>query len=358
MFKRSLIFTCLTACSLLGSPQTGYADPKSIKLGYTLALTGKGAFVGIQSKAGAELARRELQTAGNDIEILFEDHQTDAKTAVTGVKKLLEINGVDAVLCDLTPTCTAISPIVAKARKVLLYQAPINSIIESNPYAFKNFLDYQSGCNAVARYWRSHGIKKVGHLKLNTEFGELCLKGSKQVFSNQSVIDYNSGDDLRTAILRLKESGVEVIFQTGYEPDYINRFKTASELHFSAPAGMPEPLLTQTVIAQSSAVLDGTVSFGFIPLSPEFVSRLRDSGLYTSGNAIESAATTYFNVRAIVHAIQICPDRDIDCKVKDISALQSDALLGFQGWINRQAQYSYLLKTWKDGKLKTVGAEQ
>lgn len=34
--------------------------PASLKLGYARALSGKGAFLGVQSKAGAELAAAEL----------------------------------------------------------------------------------------------------------------------------------------------------------------------------------------------------------------------------------------------------------------------------------------------------------
>lgn len=186
-----IVLFILTVTSV---PLIAASESRTLKIGYLLDLSAKGAFMGQQSQAGAILAEKELTSVGVKLKILYEDHRTDAKTAVTAVKKLLNIDQVDAVICDLTPTCTAISPLVAAAKKILLYQAPAISILSLNPYAFKNFLDYEEGCRRIAEYWKNSGIKRVAHFKINAEFGELCFKGAQEIFPEQEVFAYDAND--------------------------------------------------------------------------------------------------------------------------------------------------------------------
>ena len=315
--------------------------------------------MGQQSQAGAELARRELGASGINIEIVYEDHRTDAKVGVVGAKKLLDIDGVDAVLCDLTPPCIAASPVVAAAKKILMYQAPVVSILSTNPYAFKNFLDYQDGCERIALFWKQTGITRVAHFKVNAEFGELCLKGAHHVFPTAEEIAYDSNDDLRPLVTRIKSSDVQAVFQTGYEADYINRLKAAADIGLSLPTAMPQPLLTQNVEqAVSPVALAGTVAFGFPHISAEFVNRLKSAGLYRSPVSIESAAVAYMHVKQLAASIGACGKQGIDCELRHVSSSPADSVLGFKAWNNRVASYDYVLRRWADGKFVDIGSEQ
>lgn len=343
-------------CTLL--PSTALADPKPIHLGYLLDLSAKGAFIGQQSQAGAELAVRELAAAGVDISVIFEDHRTDAKSGVTGARKLLSVDDVDAVLCDLTPPCITASPIVAAAKKIFIYQAPVVSILTANPYAFKNFLDYEEGCRRIASYWKENGIARVAHFKVNAEFGELCLRGARKVFPSQDELEYDANDDLRSLVTRLKSLDVQRIVQTGYEADYISRFRATADIGLLLPTGMPQPLLTQTVIkAVNPSALEGTIVFGFPPISEEFVNRLKAADLYRSATSIESAAIAYLHVKQLVSAVSACPRRDIDCEVKHLATSAADPILGFDGWDGRIASYDYKLRKWTNGKFQDINTK-
>jgi len=324
-----------------------------IRLGYLTDLSGKSAFLGRQSAAGANLAKLEFAETGVSLDLVFEDHQTDPAKAVTGVKKILDVDKVDAVICDLTPPSLAVSPLVLSAGKMFLYQAPATSLLTTNPYALKNFLDYRDGCRAIAKYWKERGIIKVGHLKLNTEFGELCYKGVSEVYSDQEVEEYNSGDDLRSLITKFKQKKVQVLFQTGYEGDYVNRFRNALALGFKVPAGMPEPLVTAEVIKQAAEGLDATVTFGFPALADSFVEKLKRHNLYVGQVNIQSAAIAYLYTRAAVLALRSCKGSDLACQLR-VAQEERAPEFPLSGWKDRIAQYDYSLKSWNQGRSEFI----
>jgi ABC-type branched-subunit amino acid transport system substrate-binding protein len=335
------------------SDSVSCAETKPIIIGYLLDLSGKGAFMGQQSRAGALLAKEELKTEGLNLEIIFEDHRTEAKNGSTATLKLINLDHVSAVLCDLSPPCIAAAPIVSKAGIPFIYQAPISSIVEKYSNSYKNFLDYEAGCRKIAEIWENQGITQIAHLKVNSEFGDLCLKGSKEIFSEQQVFEYDTSTDLKSVLLKFKALGIQAVFQTGYEADYINRFRSAYEIRLNMLSAMPEPLLTKAVIKSVPAsALNGTVTFGFPHLDAGFEQKLRNHNLYYSSTSLESAAIAYMNVRQLALAIKACPDLDLICQQKqiEVSAEASDNL-SFLGWKNRVALYKMAIRSWQSGHL-------
>jgi ABC-type branched-subunit amino acid transport system substrate-binding protein len=85
------------------------ADP--VRIGVLTDLSGGMAFWGKQSRIGAELARDEIRSGGGDLELIFGDHQLQAKSAVTEFQKLADIESIDALYSEFTPTSVAIAPI-------------------------------------------------------------------------------------------------------------------------------------------------------------------------------------------------------------------------------------------------------
>lgn len=330
------------------------AEQRSIRVGYLLDLSGKGAFMGQQSQAGAVLAQRELAREGVRLELYFEDNRTEGKAGATGAQRLIQVDSVDVLLCDLTPPCVAASPIARTNSRLFLYQAPADSIRQTNPYAFRNFLDYQAGCRAIAQYWAGRGMKKIAHLKVNAEFGELCLRGASETGLQQEIVEYDAGTDMRSIITRLKPLAVEAILQTGYEGDYIGRLRAASDLGLSVPSGLPQPLVTDAVIrAVPAGVLNGSVVFGFPAVGAEFERKLREEKLFRTPVAIESAAIAYTFVRQAVAAVQACSPADLTCQVRSIASSRLGEL-GFQGWEERSARYPMKIRTFRDGKFSEI----
>ena len=320
------------------------ADDGQFTIGLATDLSGKAAFLGLQSKAGAELARRELQAEGVPIKLVVGDHRTDSKTAVTEVTKLLEADHARAILCDTTPAALAAAPLVKRAGRLFLYQSPAHSPLAQSGLAFKNFLDYEQGCRQIAEYFKSTGIKRFAALKAEGEFGELCARGSAAIFPDQLVVDYVSGDDLKSPVTRLKAENIEALIQTGYEIDYINRFSASRELGFAPKSGFPQPLLTKLVREKGGADIEGAIVFGFPPVAPEFIERLKRADLYTTNDSIESAVISYMHVRQLARVFNKCLIGETGCEAAELSKQGPDPLMSFKGWQEQNAKYEWTLR--------------
>jgi ABC-type branched-subunit amino acid transport system substrate-binding protein len=349
LLRLSLAFMVLS-CTVFHAQ----SQERIIKIGYLLDLSGKAAFIGQQSRSGAELARTELTSQQPKLIMLYEDHQTDPKMAVTAAKKFLEIDKVDAILCDATPPCLAAAKVVADAKKLMLYQAPATSLLDINPYALKNYLDYEEGCRKVSEYFKKRGLTRVGQFKINYEFGELCLKGSQTVFPSQRVFPYNGGDDLRGLVARAKGESLQAVLQTGYEGDYMSRFSASSDIGFAPLSGMPQPLLSKAVVDRLGPTLNGTLVFGFPQVEQEFIDRLKAAKLFKDTTALESAVVGYLHVSLLYQALRDCGAGDADCQLKKLTSITPPKLMGFKGWKNRIAQYDLVLRRWANGVLKDI----
>ena len=339
---------------LIPAVDSSLADNGQFTIGYALDLSGKAAFIGVQSRAGAELARRELEKEGTVIKMIYGDHRTDPKTAVSEVTKMLTADHVRAVLSDTTPATTAISPVVKRANKLLLYQSPSEAVLAENPLAFRNFLDYQEGCRRIAVYFKNQGVEKFASLKAVGEFGELCTRGTATVFPQQTVLDYVSGDDLKSAVTRLKSERIEALVQSGYEVDFIGQFTTARDLNFRPKVGMPQPLLTKLVREKAGSHLEGVVVFGFPDVDPSFIERLKQAGLFVSLDSVESATIAYLHVRQLAHVFRRCLIGEYGCEAAELAKQGPDTAMQFKGWKDRQAQYDWGLRIVKGGQFKQL----
>ena len=100
------------------------ADP--IKIGAVLPFSGGVELYGKQAKFGLELARKEINAGGGilgrPLEIVYEDDQTDPLLAVRATRKLIEQDGVLAVVGPITSrNLDAIIPTIEHSRTPLLY---------------------------------------------------------------------------------------------------------------------------------------------------------------------------------------------------------------------------------------------
>lgn len=342
--------------SLLFSASVVSASP--IKIGYITDLSGKGAFVGVPSQFGAELAVKDLERQGISVEIAWADTKTDPKVGISEAQRMIQLLQVDGFCSDLTPVSTAISPVLRAAKKVLFYQSPSETITRENPFAFRNFLDYDRGCEAAAQHFKTQGLTRIANLKMNAEFGELCVKGVQRVFSDAPIHTYDSGEDFHSIMARWKQDGIQAIIQTGYEVDTLNRFRAGAQIHFEPEVGTPIPMLTRLVRETLGKAIERTVFFGYPGVSMEFLDRVKEVDPKHDLTNIDSAAIAYFNVRELARAINACGNSDLECQLQHIEKRGSDPILGFKGWLDRKANYPIGLYREIAGTLAPVSEEQ
>ena len=120
-----LSFALLICCALpTKSTSAVAADP--IKIGAVLPFSGGVELYGRQAKLGLDLATKEINAGGGilgrPLEVIYEDDQTDPAVAVKATRKLIERDGVLAVIGPITSrNLNAIKPTIERTKTPLLY---------------------------------------------------------------------------------------------------------------------------------------------------------------------------------------------------------------------------------------------
>jgi branched-chain amino acid transport system substrate-binding protein len=107
----------VTGCSSAAEGDSGQTSTKTVKIGVLLPYTGAFGLYGKPMEAAlrARLAAANGQVDGHKVELVFEDEATDAGTAVTKASKLIDQEGVSAIVCCATGAATlAVGPILAE----------------------------------------------------------------------------------------------------------------------------------------------------------------------------------------------------------------------------------------------------
>ena len=122
---RLVSFAWLICCaSMTNSTSAWSAD--SIKIGAVLPFSGGVELYGRQAKLGLELAANEINAGGGilgrPVQVIYEDDKTDPAVAVDATRKLIERDGVLAVVGPITSrNLNAIAPVIESMRTPLLY---------------------------------------------------------------------------------------------------------------------------------------------------------------------------------------------------------------------------------------------
>lgn len=331
------------------------AEEGPIKIGYLADLSGKTAFFGTQSSYGARLAVDELKKEGIDTELYIEDTRNDPANAVTAAKFLINKRKVDVVISDLTPVTIASAPAVKAANKLFVHLSVAKSVNKSYEYGFLSFIDYEKSCKKVAEYWKSKGIIKTGMLKINLEFGEECLKGALEVYPDIYIFEYNSADDLKTAIAKFKAQNIETYLQSGYEIDLLNRIQASQQLNYLVPAACTEVIISKLVREKAGKLLEKDLYYGFREVSPDFIKLFLQEDSKRDLVNIEAAALAYTHIKQAVRAISACPNRtDTACQARVLAKSPPDPTIAFSSWKNRESDLEIVLKKFENSAFKVL----
>ncbi len=347
--KKLITVAFFTIILLAGSFAYAENPSKPIKIGLLTDLTNKAAFWGQQARLGAEIVVEELRAEGKDVEVIYSDHQLDTKKAVTAAQKLLYVDKVDAIYSNFTATSTAVAPIVANSKKLFVYSAAAQSIVKKYPNSFKTYLDYIEACKKVAEHWKERGIKKAGMLKATAEFGELCYQGARQIYPKITVVEFAYGDPVPTQVLLLKNKGVKAVLSTCYEGDTINMIKAMETINYEPLFAVNFDAVTPQIEKQYGTVLKRIITFGYPEISHEFIAKVKEYDPKNQLASLEAAAETYLHIRQLVEAISSCDKANLTCQEEQLEKASPSEMLEFQGWRNRIADFSIVLRTWKDG---------
>jgi branched-chain amino acid transport system substrate-binding protein len=316
---------------------------EAIKIGIITDLTGPAAYWGESTRVGAELAAQDLKKEGYDVQLIYEDYQPDASKALTSAQKLVNVDNVDAIYAEFNPAAISVASFVKDKNILFVYDAAVTSPLKDSLLAYKTYLDYKEGCRQISKKFKEKGISKIGVLKVNLEFGELCLDGVREVYGEQAYFEsYNLGDqDFKTQLLKLNNNGVGAVINVGFEGDTLNTLKTIKEQGLNIKYGTVDDTITKQVTDLYNNELNGSWSFGFAQVSPEFSQRISENKLSTE----YGAAITYTHIKPMVKAAVDC-NKDKNCIIKNMDESKADNTIGFNGFSEHIANLDMQIKTY------------
>jgi urea transport system substrate-binding protein len=124
-FVRFISLAWLACCAWTASP-TAATSTESIKIGAVLPFSGGVELYGRQAKLGLDLAAKEINAdggiLGRPVALVYEDDKTDPTAAVDATRKLIERDGVLALVGPITSrNLIAMAPTVESLKTPLLY---------------------------------------------------------------------------------------------------------------------------------------------------------------------------------------------------------------------------------------------
>jgi len=267
----------LTVVSLLvfGAPWLSMAQ-QPIRIGASMALTGKYSLQGGYGREGYQLCEKHVNAGGGvlgrPIQFVIQDDASDEKTAVRVYEKLITEDRVDAVLGPYSsPITDAVADVTEKHRKVMIapmagttslwekgrkYLIMVISPVELTPEGFID-LAARFGLKTIAMLNEDGLVAKAaakgaGELakkkNLDVVFSETYPKGTKD-FSDilnrikaarpdAFVIAAQVFDDLITMTRQMKDVDFNVKMLSslpyGGLPDYQKRLEKAADFIYSA----------------------------------------------------------------------------------------------------------------------------
>lgn len=232
--------------SLINTKEPNSSNP--IKIGAVLSLTGYASSYGEYSQKAIELAVDEINSIGGidgrKITVIFEDDKTDAKTAVSAFKKLVNIDKVDGVIGSLWDfTTQPLLPLTLEDDVVLI--TPTNFMIEDsfelNENSFAMMPSFNKVINSIDDYINNQNINKLATVRFASAFGQEITDTLAVIMKEKGQVDiidekYSNigGNDFRTTILKLKQQNVDAVFLDMFDSDMVNFLQRAKELSFDA----------------------------------------------------------------------------------------------------------------------------
>ncbi len=150
------------ACVALGAA----AQAQPIRLGAVLPLTGPAAVVGSQEQRGIQFALLHANAkggiAGRQIEMLFEDNQAKPDQSVLSFNKLVDLQGVPAVITGFSGPTLAMAPLATR-KKVLLVNggAQADPLAKASPYLVNTIPVLAGELEVLANYVLHDAGKKT-----------------------------------------------------------------------------------------------------------------------------------------------------------------------------------------------------
>lgn len=230
-----LLAFLLTAGTLFAGGQTETEAPDIIKIGASISLSGNLARFGNMVKSGYELWAEQVNAQGGidvggkkmPVEIVYYDDQSDNQTAVKLTEKLITEDKIQFLLGPFGSGPTFATTAIAEKYNIITIATLANAtniydrgfqnvfaVLAPATRIFSSFIDMLAA--------QSPKPAKVAIIYPNDNFPAAVAKGANEYAKQKGfdvvyIEEYTKGvKDLSSTILKIKNSGAEVLMGSGY----------------------------------------------------------------------------------------------------------------------------------------------
>jgi len=317
----------LAACSTQTATTEKPADQK-VKVGLILTLTGGQANYGEGLRKGIDLALKEV----SNVEVIYEDEQSDAKAAVTAFNKLTDIDGVKVIIGPiLSGSVLAVAPLAEQKQVIVLSPtATAAKISDAGDYTFRIRETATLHGRKMAEYAIREGWTKGSVLNVNAEAGLSYASAFKDHFKEMGgtiVIEEmyeKDAQDMRTQATKITAAKPEFVYFPGFAKDIGMSMKQLRELGYkgafiTTPAMEDKAFFTAAGTAGEGAVY----SSPFDPASVEakaFIEKYEQT--YGTEGFSWFVANAYDTLKLVSKLVEQCGD-NISCIKQQLYATKN-----------------------------------
>lgn len=257
-----------------GAAVLSACQPRSkdvIRIGGVLPLTGDAAPFGVNAERGARLAIAQANaTAPRQFLWHIEDSQGVPTNAATAARKLIDVDGVSALLGDVTSSGTqALIPIIDRAAIPLISPSASDPTLSGVSKFFARVWPsdlYEA--EIIARFSATQGYTRVAVVYLNNDYG-VGMIGAFENAVGASALKFKSGYDedfsnFRPLISRMQQETIEAVFLVAFPEKAVLFMNQMDEAGLSIPV-----LATATIEDPSTASLSNAAQIVFAsPIPP------------------------------------------------------------------------------------------
>lgn len=236
----------LLAAATAQRPFVAAAQSAPYKIGATMPLTGPIATLIANMRIGAEVAQDEINKAGgvggHPLQLVFEDSQGTPEGGIAAMRKLAQIDGVQAMISISTNVVTAQMPLADSLKVATLCTIESPGLVTKSQYVFAHSPTAALQEPILRAFWQKSKIRHVYAFYSNNAYGQLVAPfirraaGDAGAAYDEALVDVTL-TDYRGIVTKAKDAGADalmVAMQGAASEGAIVR--TARELGIAAPA--------------------------------------------------------------------------------------------------------------------------
>ena len=268
MLRRLTAALACGAVLLASAAASRAAEPFEIDA--ILSLTGPGAFIGKSEQTALTIVEARTNKAGGingrPVKFVVADDGSNPQVALQLANDLLAKHVQVVIGPSLTATCGALAPLFKDGP--LLYCLSGGFHPQRFSYAFAYGPETTDAIATNVRYFRNHGLKKIGVL-LTTDAtgqdGEKNLDAALAEPENKDVTvvareHFSNSDQTVTAQLaRIKAAGAQALFTWGTGTPIGTVFRGLADLGLAIPVSFSTPNIVNAEMRQYANILPKTL---------------------------------------------------------------------------------------------------